>query len=90
MTLSSETFGLSVVVFADELEFINPDDFVFAWRESSPYERDWITESVLYPTLDAAGNERRPREHGYHLFRPSCGSILDGLTSELRRRAAGK
>ena len=65
-------------------EFTQPDDFVFVRRDGSPYDRDWVRESVLYPALDAAGIERRPREHGYHLFRHSCGSILYGVTGDLR------
>jgi integrase len=64
--------------------FTQPDDFVFARRDGSPYERDWVRESVLYPALDAAGIERKPRQHGYHLFRHTCGSILYALTGDIR------
>jgi integrase len=65
-------------------EFTQPDDFVFARRDGSPYDRDWVRESVLYPALDAAGIERKPRQHGFHLFRHTCGSILYGLTGDIR------
>ncbi len=65
-------------------EFNQPDDFVFARRDGSPYGRDWVRESVLYPALDAAGIERKPRQHGFHLFRHTCGSILYALTGDIR------
>jgi integrase len=64
--------------------FTQPDDFVFARRDGSPYDRDWLRESVLYPALDAVGVERKSRQHGFHLFRHTCGSILYGLTGDIR------
>lgn len=65
-------------------DFTQPDDFVFARRDGSPYDRDWVRESVLYPALDAAEIERKPRQHGFHLFRHTCGSILYALTGDIR------
>jgi integrase len=65
-------------------DFTQPDDFVFVRRDGSPYDRDWVRESVLYPALDAAGIERKPRQHGFHLFRHTCGSILYALTGDIR------
>jgi hypothetical protein len=41
--------------------FIQPDSFIFTRRDGSPYDRDWLRESALYPALDAAGIERKPR-----------------------------
>jgi integrase len=64
--------------------FIQPDDFVFARRDGSPYDRDSLRESVLYPALDVVGIERKPRQHGFHLFRHTCGSILYALTGDIR------
>lgn len=65
-------------------DFIQPDDFVFARRDGSPYDRDWIRESVLHPALDAAGIERKPRQHGFHLFRHTCGTIVYDETGDIR------
>ena len=65
-------------------EFIQPDDFVFARRDGSPYDRDWVRESILYPALKAAEIERKPRQHGFHLFKHTCGSILYALTGDIR------
>jgi integrase len=67
-----------------KLRFTQPDDFVFARRDGSPYDRDWLRESVLYPALDAAQIERKPRQHGFHLFRHTCGSIVYALTGDIR------
>jgi integrase len=65
-------------------KFTQPGDFVFARRDGSPYDRDWLRGSVLYPALDAVGIERRPRQHGFHLFRHTCGSIVYALTGDIR------
>lgn len=64
--------------------FTQPDDFVFTRRDGSPYDRDWLRENVLYPALDIAEIERRPRQHGFHLFRHTCGSIVYALTGDIR------
>jgi integrase len=64
--------------------FTQPDDFIFARRDGSPYDRDWLRTSALYPALDAAEIERKPRQHGFHLFRHTCGSILYALTGDIR------
>ncbi len=64
--------------------FTQPDDFVFARRNGSPYDRDWLRESVLYPALETAEIERKPRQHGFHLFRHTCGSIVYALTGDIR------
>jgi integrase len=64
--------------------FTQPDDFIFARRDGGPYDRDWLRESVLYPALDAAEIERKPRQHGFHLFRHTCGSIVYALTGDIR------
>ena len=45
---------------------------------------DWLRESVLYPALDTAEIERKPRQHGFHLFRHTCGSIVYALTGDIR------
>jgi hypothetical protein len=60
--------------------FTQPDDFIFARRDGSPYDRDRVRESVLYPAFDVMGIERKSRQHGFHLFRYTCGSILYALT----------
>jgi integrase len=64
--------------------FTQPDDFIFARRDGSPYDRDWLRESVLYTALDIAEIERKPRQHGFHLFRHTCGSIVYALTGDIR------
>ena len=43
-----------------------------------------MRKSVLYPALNAAEIERKPRQHGFHLFRHTCGSILYALTGNIR------
>jgi integrase len=65
-------------------EFTQPDDFVFARRDGSPYDPDGVRENVLYPALNAAGIERKPRQHGFHLFRHFCGSIVYDKTGDIR------
>ena len=65
-------------------KFTQPGDFVFARRDGSPYDRDWLRQSVLYPALDEVGIERKPRQHGFHLFRHTCGSIVYALTGDIR------
>ncbi len=65
-------------------ESTQPGDFVFARRDGSLYDRDCVRESVLYPALDAAEIERKPRQPGFHLFRHTCGSILYALTGDIR------
>ena len=64
--------------------FTQPDDFIFTRRDGSPYDRDWLRQSVLYPALDTAEIERKPRQHGFHLFRHTCGSIVYALTGDIR------
>ena len=64
--------------------FTHPDDLIFTRRDGSPYDRDWLRESVLYPALDTAEIERKPRQHGFHLFRHTCGSIVYALTGDIR------
>jgi integrase len=64
--------------------FTQPDDFIFTRRGGSPYDRDWLRESVLYPALDTADIERKPRQYGFHLFRHTCGSIVYALTGDIR------
>jgi integrase len=65
-------------------EFIQLDVFVFSRRDSSPYNGDWLRQSVLYLALDVLGIERKPRQHGFHLFRHTCGSILYAPTGDIR------
>jgi integrase len=64
--------------------FTQPDDFIFTRRDGRPYDRDWLRERVLYPALNAAAIERKPRQHGFHLFRHTCGSIVYALTGDIR------
>lgn len=64
--------------------FTQPDDFIFTRRDGSPYDRDWLRESVLYPALDKLEIKRNPRQHGFHLFRHTCGSIVYALTGDIR------
>jgi len=72
---SSKTRNLSeLLVTAFRVQQLNSkftlqDDFVFARRNGSPYDRDWLRESVLYPALDAAGIERKPRQHVLRQYR---------------------
>ena len=59
----------------------------FTTEFASPHEvqdRDSLRESVLYPALDVVGIERKPRQHGFHLFRHTCGSIVYALTGDIR------
>jgi integrase len=65
-------------------KFIQPDNFVFARRDGSSYDRDWLRERVLYPALDEVGVKHKPRQHGFHLFRHTCGSIVYALTGDIR------
>lgn len=80
-------FDLLVTAFRvqkSNSKFTQADDFVFARRDGSSYDRDWMRENVLYPALDVVGIERKPRQHGFHLFRDTCGSILYALTGDIR------
>lgn len=65
-------------------KFSSPTDFIFSKPDGSPLDPDWIRESVLYPALERAEIQRRPRAFGWHLFRHSAGSILYALTRDLK------
>ncbi len=64
--------------------FIRPGDFVFARRDGSPLDPNYVRKFVLYPALDAAGIERGRRTHGFHLFRHSAASIVHERTRDLK------
>jgi site-specific recombinase XerD len=61
-----------------------PDDFVFSLKDGSPLSYTYLRKRILCPALDAAGIKREKSLHGFHLFRHSAATILDGETKSLR------
>jgi integrase len=61
-----------------------PDDFVFSREDGSPLDPDWLRKKVLYPALEAAEIKKTSREHGFHIFRHSAGSIVHAITRDLK------
>ena len=64
--------------------FTGKDDFVFCKRDGTPLDPNYLRKKVLYPALDLAGIERKPRAHGFHMFRHSAGSNGHAKTGDLK------
>jgi integrase len=64
--------------------FGDETDFIFSKADGRPYDPDHLRECVLYPVMDELEIERREREHGFHIFRHSAGSILHARTGDLK------
>jgi integrase len=60
------------------------EDFIFARLDGMPYDPDSLRRSVLYPALDACKIERSNREHGFHIFRHTAGSIVHAQSRDLK------
>ena len=65
--------------------FVEADDFIFCRADGTPHDPGHLRNKVLYPALEAAGIERDPRTHGFHLFRHSAGSIIHAVTRDLKQ-----
>jgi integrase len=68
----------------DISSFIGNGDFVFCKRDGAPLDPNYLRKKVLYPAMDLAGIERKPRAHGFHMFRHSAGSIVHAKTGDLK------
>ncbi|HWP42746.1 MAG TPA: site-specific integrase [Blastocatellia bacterium] len=60
------------------------EDFIFARMDGMPYDPDSLRRTVLYPALDACKIERSSREHGFHIFRHTAGSIVHAHSRDLK------
>ena len=49
-----------------------------------PYDPDSLRRTVLYPALDACKIEMSNREHGFHIFRHTAGSIVHAHSRDLK------
>ncbi|HJQ27241.1 MAG TPA: site-specific integrase [Blastocatellia bacterium] len=64
--------------------FNGPEDFIFCNSVGQPFDPDNLRHRVLYPVMDALGIEREKRRHGFHIFRHTAGSVLHGMTGDLK------
>jgi integrase len=56
---------------------------VFARADGTPPDPDHLRRSVLYPILKKPGIAPKARQHGFHIFRHSAGSIV-AMASSLK------
>ena len=65
-------------------QFMKPEDFVSCRADGTPPDPDYLRRSVLYPAMDTAKIERKPRQYGFHVFRHSAATIVHRETGSVK------
>lgn len=75
----------------EQSPFQAESDFIFARSDGRAFDPDHLREVVLYPAMDKLGIKRQPRQHGFHIFRHTAGSLLHRHTgnTKLVQKALG-
>ncbi len=82
--LLGSTLGETRRIHREKSLHWGPGDFVSCKKEGSPLDADVLRKHALYPILDGLGIPRKKGASGFHTFRHSAASTVNGQTGNLK------